>query len=196
MVSKHIREIKKSKYFQSLHDVELVKSVLKESKGGDFADPTRYEDMYMHVDLWWFYNGMKLGVDVKGVRCDVNDKRKVDNSIQWVELRSVNNRPGSLFGEQIYFIYVTNTSIIIVRRDELEQFIKKALNDDELFNLCKSQEPLPFDNNEWLIKHDIKDDSKRYYKPHNRKGSNRSDIVMKITVNDLRKIMSDEIIFG
>ena len=128
-----ISDISQSFYKQGLKDEDFVREMTKEKWGGLINKATKLDDINAHIDFFWKKDETSepIGFDVKGLR---RNKRsgEFDENITWLELRAVNDRPGSIFGKAKYFAFITTKSIIYVERLKLIQLLKDKINDNEL----------------------------------------------------------------
>lgn len=197
-----IIDIANSFFQQGIKDEEFVMKLTQEHWGGIVIKSTKREDIYSHIDFFWKHNEMAepIGFDVKGLR---KNKRsgEFDETITWLELRAVNDRPGSLFGKAKYFAFITTKSIVYVERVKLIDFLKDKLNDNELIELSQKEEK--FMNDDFIKKHNIKSDSHNLYEPHTRiyqdretkQQIKRMDISVKVPMDELRKFAKQELVF-
>ena len=170
MVRKALSEIVHQMYEDGLKDEYFVMEAVSHTLGGVCTKSTTQEDRIKHVDFWWESPKKGLvGIDVKGIKRNNRKDDKLDDSIHWVEVQSVNGNKGWIYGEASYIAFRTFKNVIFVKNTTLQK-----LSED----IVKTKE-LVFRN------------PKECYVPYQRWG--RKDIVFKIPTEDLIK-MSDFII--
>ena len=191
-----IRDITQIYYKNGLKDEEFVMKLTKEKWGGIVNKATSYDDINSHIDFFWQKNeaSKQIGFDVKGLR---KNKRsgEFDETITWLELRAVNDRPGSIFGKAKYFAFITTKSVIYIQREKLIELLKDKIEFPEIIEKCKLKEKIMTD--EFMKKNNLKSDSHNMYELHTRiyDGIKRLDISVKVPMDEIRKLSKQELVF-
>lgn len=161
-------------FHDGLKDEEFVISLTEEKWGGITRKSTPKEDRCDHVDFFWKPNndGEEIGFDVKGLRKNKRDDSTFDDSITWIELVNVQGKEGSIYGKAKYMVFITEMSVIYVPRLDIIDMVTLKIKGKSLVNHCPNE----------------------CYVPYNRKG--RYDIIVKVKMDDLRKIAKQELIFN
>lgn len=150
---------------------EEFAKLLVSTCGGVIQKANPKEDIHDHIDLWWIINGKTVGLDIKALKKQSRNDKVYSNSIHWIELKNVNGKPGWLFGKSDYIVFEGVNMWIVVKRKILLTFLKQNVN----FNTI--HESLTNLNT---------------YELYRRSG--RSDLILKIPVEDLLKLNSKIII--
>jgi hypothetical protein len=122
-----------------------------------FASPT--EDQLEHWDVKF-----ETKIDVKGLKKIKRSDSEVNENIHWLEIKNVQGKPGSCYGEADFLAFELKQYWIIVSKLELQSFISK--------NIKK----------EWVEKPEL-------YKLYQRTG--RKDVLTLVTSYDLCYISSN-----
>ena len=132
MVKKELNETVKEFYKKGLIDESFVMDAVKHTLGGEVEKSSRNEDVRDHIDFWWDSPKKgRIGIDVKGIKKNNRGDKKLDDSIQWLELQGVTGYPGWLYGKAEYIAFRTFTKIIFVKRDRLLSFALESVKDKE-----------------------------------------------------------------
>lgn len=165
MVKLNLNETVKRMYNEGLEDENFVMNATKETLGGECYKATKKEDTKDHIDFWWESPKKgKLGIDVKGVKKNKRDDVEKDDSIHWVELQNVAGNLGWLYGKSDYIAFRTNSNIIFVKLNDLQQYTNDKIKGKQLV----------FNN------------PKECYIPYQRYG--RKDMICKVPTSDLLEI--------
>ena len=157
-------------YINGLKDENFVMEAVQKTLGGDCEKSTQYEDRFQHIDFWWDSPKKgRIGIDVKGIKKKSRNDSEYDDTIHWIEIKTVNGNDGWIYGKAEYIAFRTKTQIIFVKNVVLQK-----LSEDKVMS-----KELVFKN------------PKECYVPYQRWG--RKDVVYKIPTDDLRQI-SDFII--
>ena len=150
-------------------DEDIVRIITEQHFSLSTEKADRWEDMTRHIDLYVIKNGIKYGIDVKGIKRHSRQDTRKDDSVHWIEIQNVKGKKGWIYGEAVYIAFLTNTSILYVPTSNLrrltEEKIKGKIITNTNPNCC--------------------------YIPYQRQG--REDIIFKIPTEDLRKIAKHEI---
>lgn len=155
-----------SKYNQ-FYKVGLAKEdafakLLVDTYGGKTRHSSKEDDMYNHLDIIWSFNNKDYSFDVKGLKKHNQKDINTDDSIHWIEIQNVRGNKGWIFGKADYIAFETNENWLIVRRNDIIDWIDKKVIDKTIVY------------------------SKDLYTYYQRYG--RDDIVVKVLTEDLRKI--------
>jgi hypothetical protein len=167
MVNRELNETVKEFYKKGLIDESFVMDAVKHTLGGDVEKSSRLEDVRDHIDFWWDSPKKgRIGIDVKGIKKNSRGDKKLDDTIQWLELQGVTGYPGWLYGKAEYIAFRTFSKIIFVNREKLLSFaLEKVKNKDVVY-----------------------DTPKECYVPYKRKKWGRDDLAFKALTNDLEEI--------
>lgn len=86
---------------------------------------SKEEDMHEHWDLM---DLMGYRYDVKGMKKYRRSDEKPTDRLHYVELRNVNGKHGWLYGKAYYIVFETRSWWIVVKREDLVQFIEGILD--------------------------------------------------------------------
>ena len=160
-----LREIIQNMFHEGQKDEELVMMLTEAKFGGKTQRATREEDIFRHVDFWWFDKTNKpFGVDVKGVKRSRRNDATKDDSIHWVELQNVRGNKGWVYGDAVYIAFMTNHEVLFVPRKRLATFTEDKIQGKDTTRTCPQE----------------------CYIPYQRAG--RNDIVVKVPTADLRSL--------
>lgn len=113
------------------------------------------EDMHDHVDL-----KISIGVDIKGLKKVKRNDQEINEHIHWVELKSVQGKPGWLYAQAPdFFVFELKEYWVVVAKEDLQKLIAEK---------CVEK---------------IKTETPALYKLYQRKG--RKDIITMVTSYDL-----------
>ena len=167
MVNRELNETVKEFYKKGLIDESFVMDAVKHTLGGEVEKSSRLEDVRDHIDFWWDSPKKgRIGIDVKGIKKNSRGDKKLDDTIQWLELQGVTGYPGWLYGKAEYIAFRTFSKIIFVNREKLLSFaLEKVKNKDVVY-----------------------DTPKECYVPYKRKKWGRDDLAFKALTSDLEEI--------
>ena len=165
MISKRLNEIVREYYLSGRLDESFVMDAVKHTLGGDVKRATSNEDREKHIDFWWKSprKGV-IGIDVKGIKKNSRNDSQLDDTINWLELKSVDGKPGWLYGQAEYIAFRTFTKILFVKRDKLLEFALEKIKDKD------------------IVGYNPKD----FYIPYKR--FKRQDVILKVPTSDLEKM--------
>lgn len=148
-------------------DEEFVAKAIEWAIGGKTEKSTKEENMYWHVDLWWWSPKKgRIGIDVKGPNKNNRLDSKYDSSIHWLELRNVVGAPGWLYGKAAYIAFRMQKQIVFVKREKLLDFALKMSYGKDI----------------------VYDPPKAFYVPYKRKKYGRDDLTIKAKTKDIEAI--------
>lgn len=154
-------------YWQGLESEFFVMEKLKEQFGGECAKATKKEDIFAHIDFWWFKSeNEKIGIDVKGLRKNKRTDKNNDDTITWIEFLNVHGKLGWLYGKSDFIAFCTLKDIIFVNTKKLREYAEAKIENKEL----------------------VFDTPKEFYIPYQRKKYGRKDKTMKVPISDLYDI--------
>jgi hypothetical protein len=160
----------KEYYENGLNDEYFVKDCIECTFGGSCYKSSANEDKYSHIDLWWDSpKGLRLGIDVKGIKKSHRYDNNIDDSIHWIEYRNIYGYPGWIYGKSDYIAFITKDKIIFVRTKKLCKYSEDIIDGKIISNINPIE----------------------CYVPYQRPG--RKDIIYKLYTSDLEKL-SDFII--
>lgn len=107
--------------------VEQGKSVEREFAKllNDPSFATKEQDIHGHWDV---IDAMGLKYDIKGMKRYRRSDQQPTDRLHWIELRNVNGKNGWLYGNADIITFETRKWWILVKRDDLVQFIEGILN--------------------------------------------------------------------
>lgn len=82
---------------------------------------TKEEDIHEHWDLM---DSMGYRYDVKAMKKYRRSDEKPTDRLHYVELRNVHGKAGWLYGKAYYIVFETRSWWIVVKREDLVQFIE------------------------------------------------------------------------
>lgn len=130
--------------------------------GGTVQIPSKYQDMYDHIDIIWTYNNRTFTFDIKSAKKNRRADNTPDYNINWVELKNVRGNPGWLFGKADYIAFEGEKDWIVCIRTDIIKLIDSKVTNKSI------------------------DKSRSLYTYYQRNG--RQDIVVKVLSSDLRNI--------
>lgn len=155
-------------YREGVKDEEFVAKMIEESLGGSCEKASRYEDGYKHIDIWWNSpKGDRLGIDVKGLKRNTRSDKEYDDSIHWIEFINKSGNKGWLYGDADYIAFRTNTKILFLKREKLQNVMEERIDGKETVYQCP----------------------KEYYVPYQRRAWKGYDKIIKVPTKDLEEIM-------
>lgn len=167
MITKKLNETVKQFYLSGRLDEDFVRDATTHTLGGTTERATKEEDMYKHIDFWWYSPKKgKLGIDVKGMNKSKRSDSEYDDSIHWLEIQNVRGQNGWLKGEADYIAFKTSTKIIFVEREKLLSFALESIKGKEV----------------------VYDTPSECYVPYKRLKWGRDDLSLKVPNSDLEKL--------
>jgi hypothetical protein len=137
---------------------------LVSSFGGVVAASTKEEDIKKHIDLYWTPDGGKTcSFDVKGLRKNDRKDHEYSSDNTWIEFLNVHGEPGSLYGEEDYISFETDSDWLVVNRKNFAEAVKACIVDEKLYL----------------------ENPNENFKLYRRKG--REDIIMRIPISFVRR---------
>lgn len=133
--------------------------------GGRCSEATKQQDIHDHIDLIWTIDDKTYTFDIKGLKKNHRHDDQVDGSMHWIEFINVHGEPGWLYGKADWLVFECIDRWLFVMPKVLMQSIHDKLRDSKIY---------------------YKDPG--YYQLYQRK--NRSDIVVKVPIEDLASIAS------
>ena len=165
MISRYLSQQVKEFYLKGIEDEEFVMKATQETFGGTCFKSSKKEDIFAHIDFFWNTpKGKCIGIDVKGIKKNAQKDKKLDDSINWVEIMNVRGDLGWLYGKSEYIAFRTFTDILFVKLKKLQVYTEEKIKGKSLV----------FTN------------PKDFYVPYQRYG--RKDMVIKVPTSDLREI--------
>lgn len=150
MVIKTLNETVRDFYLKGKLDEDFVRDAVKYTLGGETEKATKEEDMFRHIDFWWYSPKKgKLGIDVKGLNKSNRNDKEYDDSIHWLELRNVHGNKGWLRGDADYIAFRTTDKIIFVDREKLLNFALESIKGKEIVYDTPSECYVPYKRLKW-----------------------------------------------
>lgn len=167
MVTRKLNETVKQYYLNGKLDEDFVRDAVTNTLGGETELATKEEDMYKHIDFWWYSPKKgKIGIDVKGMNKANRNDSEYDDTIHWLEIQNVHGNNGWLKGEAEYIAFKCKERIIFIDRKKLLNFALESIKNKEV----------------------VYDTPKECYVPYKRLKWGRDDLSLKALNSDLIKL--------
>ena len=167
MVTRKLNKTVKQYYLNGKLDEDFVRDAITNTLGGETELSTKEEDMYKHIDFWWYSPKKgKIGIDVKGLNKSTRKDLNYDDTIHWLEIQNVHGNNGWLKGEAKYIAFKCEERIIFVDREKLLNFALESIKNKEV----------------------VYDTPKECYVPYKRLKWGRDDLSLKALNSDLLKL--------
>lgn len=109
--------------------------LLLQKYGGEIVPTSTSDDIDKHIDVAWIppEGKRKCLFDVKGKRKNSRSDNIASEENTWVEFRSVRGNIGSLLGKEDYIAFETDTSWIIVRREDFANKCFSKIKENKIY---------------------------------------------------------------
>ena len=166
MITKKLSEIVKQYYINGRVDEDFIMNAITHTLGGEVKRASSRDDKKIHVDFWWESPRKgRIGIDAKGIKKNSRIDKCYDDTIHWLELKSVAGNDGWLYGKADYIAFRTFTKILFVKRETLLDFALKCIDGKEI---------------------SVGRNPNECYVPYQRYG--RKDLIIKVKTTDLEKL--------